>query len=192
MSDPETTQTPEDMVRASVFLEYYGSSSHDPKQWHRWRYAETDYAPEWLTKDDLSDGQLDFSDRDDCVTVLDFSLATPEPPEGWRLAYQYQAGEKECPYCGDSYQGCDPPGPKREECKLCEGDGVLYWGEECMVVVFAPAMTADKAHTELIELLERRDNTGALTTDESRRFFALFEILNDWAIEQNLPKDWKP
>jgi hypothetical protein len=194
MSDPETTQTPEDMVRASIFLEYYGSSSHDPEQWHKWRYAETGYAPEWLSKDDLTDdSQLDFTDHDECVTVLDFSLSEPDPPEGWRVAYQYPAGEKDCPWCRpDNEPAEDEHQLKRSECKLCEGDGLLYWGEECVVVVFAPLPTPEKWHAELVELLERRDNTGALTADESRRFFRVFEALNDLAIEGKLPEEWKP
>ena len=125
------TETDRDNETAKLFLDSWGSSSHPPEKWERWNYAETNYAPEFLSESDLG------CDRDDCCTVLDFSLSEPEPPEGYRVAYHYPAGERECPWCG--------PGTGNEHdletCKLCEGDGYLYWGEECLVVVFAPLIT---------------------------------------------------
>ena len=111
-----------DEERAMVFLETHGSTTYPPEKWEKWRYAVTDYAPEWLTE----------VDADHCITVLDFSLSEVEPPEGYKVVQQYSAGEKSCPWCGD---GTGEEG-RRSECKLCEGDGLLYWGEECRVVVF--------------------------------------------------------
>src|SRR5262245_61781932 len=105
----ETEPTPIELQTAMVMLETHRSTSYEPKRWERWRYAEENYAPEWLTESDLD------CDPDLCVTVLDFSLQEPEAPEGYRRAYQFSAGEKECP-CGDSYRD-EEHSPKREDCK---------------------------------------------------------------------------
>ncbi len=120
-----------DCEKALVMLEAWGSTSHPSEPWERWLNVERNYAPEWLDKDDLQG-----ADPDDCMTILDYSLSEPEAPEGWRLVYQYAAGEKECPWCGDGTGNEDT----RADCKLCEGDGLLYQGEECQVCVFAPAL----------------------------------------------------
>lgn len=117
-----------DEERALVFLEAHGSTSYPPERFERWAFAITSYAPEWLTESDLG------IEPDRCVTVLDYSLMNPEPPEGYRLAYQYAAGERECPWCGP---GTDATAAERTACKLCD-EGLIYDGEECQVVVFAP------------------------------------------------------
>lgn len=122
------TKSQRDRTIAHVFLEEYGSTSYLPVRWKGYRYAITNYAPEWLTESDLN------AEPDQCVTVLDFG-GRSDAPNGWTEVYRYEAGERECPWCG--------PGTGNEhtrpECKLCEGNGMLYWGDDCQVVVFAPA-----------------------------------------------------
>ncbi len=118
---------------AMIHLDTWGSTSYPPVRWERWRFAETDYAPEWLSESDLG------CEHDQCVTVLDYSLRDPVIPEGYRVAYQYQAGEKECPDCRPDDHEEDYEGqPKRSECTLCEQSGYIYSGEECVVLVLAP------------------------------------------------------
>lgn len=127
--------TPEERNQtvAMIHLETWGSTTYPPEKWGKWRWAEKDYAPEWLTEDDLG------CDPDSCVTVLDFSLSVPEAPAGYRLVYQYAAGEHECHECHPDDQPSEFDGQTRQsECELCEGDGYIYSGEECQVCVFAP------------------------------------------------------
>lgn len=132
---PDDGPTAIELQRAMVMLGTYGSTSYPPKKWERWRFAETDYAPEWLTVDDL-----DGAEPEECVTVLDYSLREPEAPEGWKLVYQYAGGEKDCPDCEGKGTLPEYAGPELEgkPCPLCEGDGLLYEGEECQVCVFRP------------------------------------------------------
>jgi len=116
---------------AMIHLGTWGSTSYPPTHWERWAFAESDYAPEWLSESDLG------CERDQCVTVLDYSLGEPRIPDGYRVAYQYQAGEHDCPDCGagtGDYEGKPEPG----KCTLCEGSGHIYSGEECVVLVLAP------------------------------------------------------
>lgn len=132
--------TPEerDQQIAMVFLETWGSTSYPPERWEPFgpnepgfQWSEGNYAPEWLSASDLGGVE-----PDECVTVLSFGLSEHGVPEGYVVAYQYAAGEKECPWCE-----CPPDDavhPLRR-CELCEGDGLLYWGEECQVLVIAPA-----------------------------------------------------
>ena len=57
-----------------------------------------------------------------------------ETPEGWeRLASFSSSGETDCPWCGDGTGNEDG----REDCPLCEGDGLLYLGDGWREVVFA-------------------------------------------------------
>ncbi len=141
MTYTEMTYTEQDHDNeiAMVHLGTHGSTCYPPQKWHGWAHAETGYAPEWLSSDDL-----DGADPDDCTTVLDYSLSTPEAPDGWRLVSQYAAGETSCPWCGDGtgdYEIGDvetTEESRRKDCKLCEGDGYIYSGEECQVCVFAP------------------------------------------------------
>ncbi len=120
---------------AMIHLDTCGSTTYPPPQWNGYRWAETDYAPEWLSESDLD------CEPDNCVTVLDYSLSEPRCPKGWEIAYQYQAGEHDCPDCHrrqendrEDYESQ----PLQKDCQLCEGDGVIYSGEECSVVVFRP------------------------------------------------------
>jgi len=180
MSDDEETKL--DLERAMVFLEQWGSTTYPPQQWERWRYAVTEYAPEWLDHESRKG-----CDPDSCVTVLDFTLADPVPPRGYRIVYQYQAGEKSCPWCGDG----TGEESKRKECKLCEGDGLLYWGEECVVLVLAP-IDLDETLTELREILTMRDSFGHLSVAESWRFTQLFDSLDGMLSRKGseLPSEW--
>jgi hypothetical protein len=117
-----------DLTIAHIFLEEWGSTSYLPVRWKGYRYAITDYAPEWLSAEDLEGHEPDM-----CTTVL--SVGDLGAPKGFQRVYSYQVGEKTCP-CS-VYRSFGLPHPK-EKCPLCEGDGVLYWGEEWQVVVFAP------------------------------------------------------
>ncbi len=134
MASKRFTKSQRDRTIAHVFLEEYGSTSYLPVRWKGYAYAITDYAPEWLSESDLN------AEPDQCVTVLDFG-GISSAPKGWTEVYRYAAGERECPWCGPGCENClyvdgkPSPDPK---CKLCEGDGLLYWGEDCKVVVFAP------------------------------------------------------
>ncbi len=128
------TEEQREQTIAMIHLGTYGSTTYPPTQWDRWKWSE-DGAPEWLTASDL-----DGNDPEQCVTVLDYSLSEPAAPEGWERVYQYAAGEHECPDCRPDDKPEEFEGqPKRSECSLCEGDGYIYSGEECQVVVFSPA-----------------------------------------------------
>lgn len=121
--------------RAMVMLDTWGSTSSTDEPFFGWFWTMRNEAPEWLTSSDL-----DGVDPSDCMTVLDYSLTESDAPKGWKRVYQYGAGEKTCPWCegsGEAENESDDDGPT-VCCKLCEGDGVLYEGEECQVVVFAP------------------------------------------------------
>jgi hypothetical protein len=207
MTEQHEPASEHDSEIAKVFLDSWGGSSHPPEKWEKWAYAETDYAPEFLSADDL-----DGADPDSCVTVLDFSLCDPcEAPKGWRRVYQYAAGERACPWCGDGTGEEE----NRAQCKLCEGNGLLYWGEECQVVVFAPLpggfaygngepgclhdhqdgpfntqVDAAKAAAELLELTADEQvelaTSGIVHFSEDRRhevgagMVEIFEVAADW------------
>lgn len=109
---------------AMVMLENWGETSTPPEKWEKWAWAVTDYCPDHLERE-LGYGEF--------VTVLDFSTrALAEAPDGWENVHQYGAGEKSCPWCGDGTGEEE----RRSECTLCQGNGTLYWGDECQVVVF--------------------------------------------------------
>lgn len=168
--------------RAMVFLETWGSTTYPPQEWERWKYTETDYAPEWLSRSDI--GGLE---HDQCVTVLDFSLSDVTPPRGYRVLYQYGGGEKSCPWCGDG----TGEESKRSECPLCEGDGLLYWGEECQVVVMGP-IDPSATLEELRKLMSARDMFGHLTAADSHKALALFDSLDGLLSRKGseLPEQW--
>lgn len=118
---------------AMIHIGTWGSTTYPPTAWEGFAHAESSYAPEWISESELG------CDRDDCVTVLDYSLGEPRIPDGYRIAYQFQAGEHECPDCRPD----DEPEEyerqvKRSECTLCEQSGYIYSGEECVVLVLAP------------------------------------------------------
>ncbi len=116
---------------AMIHIGTWGSTSYPPTAWEGFAHAESSYAPEWISESELG------CDRDDCVTVLDYSLGEPKIPEGYRIAYQFQAGEHDCPECGPGtgdYEGK----PETGKCELCKGDGIICSGEECTVLVLAP------------------------------------------------------
>lgn len=124
--------------RAMLHLDTWGSTSSTSEPWEGYFWCEQSYAPEWLShelNDDNPEGRPEVT-HDDCVTVLCPSYSSPHEVEGWRIAYSYEAGEHECPWCGDSFRDEDHS-PKREECKLCEGDGAVY-DSGTTVVIYAP------------------------------------------------------
>jgi len=163
-----------EQTQATIFLETWGSTSYPPTRLeyrardgskHVYRWAESGYAPEWLSKSD----DLDGCDRDSCVTVLHYGFGDIVPPVGMRELYQYQCGEKECPDCEGKGKLPDeewiPEDLRGTYCTLCNDEyqirllnegsafypaehyqaagcgGILYWGEEWRVVVFGPAIS---------------------------------------------------
>lgn len=125
------TEQQREEAAAMLFLGTWGSTTYPPTAWEGFAWSEAHYAPEWLSESDLN------AEPDDCCCVL--SVGEPKIPAGYRLAYQFQCGEATCPDCraDDAPEGFEGQ-PKRSECTLCEGDGVLYWGEEWSVLVLAP------------------------------------------------------
>lgn len=128
------TQEQREQNAAMLFLGTWGSTSYPPVSWEGFAWTEAHYAPEWLSESEIG------AEHDECCCVLSYSWP-PRVPDGYRLAYQYQCGEADCPDCHgrkddepEQYEGQ----PKQSECPLCEGDGVLYWGEEWSVLVLAP------------------------------------------------------
>lgn len=175
-----------DLRIAMVFIGTEGSTTYPPQHWESWRYAETDYCPEFLESELRAKG----IEPDKCVTVLDFSLTDdPKPPRGYRVVYQFGAGEQSCPDCGEG-TGNES---ERRNCPLCEGDGLLYWGEECQVVVLAP-IDPNEVLSELRELVSKRDMFGHLTASDSHKALALFDSLDGHLSRSGseLPEGWNP
>lgn len=169
---------------AAVFIGTEGSTTYYPETWEAWKHAETEYAPEFLHSELRSKG----IDPESCVTVLDYDWDL-DAPRGYRRVYQFSAGEAHCPDCGN---GTGNEG-LRASCKLCDGDGLLYWGEECQVVVFAP-IDPNATLKRLRELLERRDSVDALPESEAREFTRLFDSLDGYLTRSGseLPEGWSP
>lgn len=91
-----------------------------------------DGPPEWAEGDFSRDERHSPSGRFRTIFMACFD-GKPRVPEGWRLVRVYNtAPERDCAWCGAGTGNEEA----RAECKLCEGDGHLYWGEEwCEVVV---------------------------------------------------------
>jgi len=106
--------------QAMVFLDTHGSTTYPPKRWRGYRWAERDYIPDWLASEHGLSG-------DEGITVLANLFGDPGPKSepGFKCLGSYQCGERECPWCGP---GTDNES-ERADCKLCEGDGVIYWGK---------------------------------------------------------------
>ena len=67
------------------------------------------------------------------TAILHCLFGCPEAPDGWtRVASFGSSGEAECWWCA---QGAGDGG-QPEDCKLCEGDGVVYIGEGWAEVVY--------------------------------------------------------
>jgi hypothetical protein len=84
--------------------------------------------PEYATSDYRDD-------RRRLITVAVCELyGEAEAPDGWeRLATFDTSGETSCPWCGEGTGNEDG----RENCPLCEGDGLIYLGDGWREVVFA-------------------------------------------------------
>jgi len=87
--------------------------------------------------DDLEDCEScdgrGLEDREVRTAILDCLYGEPEPPEGWaRIASFTSSGEAECWWCGDGTGNED----QRDECDLCEGDGLVYLGDGMAEVIF--------------------------------------------------------
>lgn len=84
-----------------------------------------DHAPEWTCNRDFDWWRWDG----EYITVLSLigrgCIDAPDKARGKRKVYSYIASERSCPWCGDGTGEEDG----REECDLCEGDGLLYYGE---------------------------------------------------------------
>jgi hypothetical protein len=60
------------------------------------------------------------------TALQDALFGFPDPPAGWqRIAAYSSSGEAECGWCGSGTGNED----KRANCKLCEGDGIIYLGD---------------------------------------------------------------
>ena len=79
----------------------------------------------------VPDYATDLADLDDARTaILDCMFGVPEPPPGWKVVASFaSSGEAEC-WCGEGGGDDD-----REECPLCEGDGIIYIGDGWREVV---------------------------------------------------------
>jgi hypothetical protein len=177
----EYTDEMREAETALVLIGEHGSTTSTDEPWERWKWVMRDSAPDFLGRDSLQG-----ADPWDCMTVLDFGLnGDPEAPIGWRLVYRCGAGERECPWCGPGTGDDDDgksPEERRPDCKLCEGDGVLYWGEECQICVFAP-IDVDATLAELrTKVSERLDRCPV-----AQLFAALDAALTAGA---DLPKAW--
>lgn len=102
----------------------------DPRNFRRYiigghKWLGFDHAPEWARN---RDSEWYENDRD-YITVLDLTgvgcLEAPDKARGKRKVFSYIASERECPWCGP---GTGNEG-EREDCDLCEGEGLLYQGE---------------------------------------------------------------
>lgn len=62
------------------------------------------------------------------IAVVDYGLWSPVESHvrGWEIVAHYPLGERMCP--------CE----KDSDCAWCEGDSILYWGEEMQVALFMP------------------------------------------------------
>ena len=76
---------------------------------------------------------LGHQDREVRTAILECLFGEPDAPEGWeRIASFTSSGEAECWWCGPGTGNED----ERDECKLCEGDGLIYLGEGYAEVIF--------------------------------------------------------
>lgn len=98
-----------------------------------------DGVPEWAASDFPAFAADDCADGLEHRTVYTFGDPASYPRvdadfEGWTFVRSYNASvERECPWCG--------PGTgdehRRAECKLCEGDGLIYEGDGFSEAVFS-------------------------------------------------------
>lgn len=173
--------------QAMIFLETWGSTSFEPSRWETkdddgnelvYAWSESDYFPEWL------ESELGH-DANGFVTVLSARVGTERVPAGYRIAYSYGCGEKECPDCegtgdvrnfDDNAAEMDP-----SPCKLCEGDGHIYWGEEWQVIVFAPRYSYGSGMAGCLY-----DNGPHLATSKDEAIEALVESFSGYFDEYEL------
>lgn len=99
-----------------------------PKYWY-------EGPPEWAEGDFSKDERNSPSGRYRTLIVACMD-GKPQIPTGWRFVKLYRsAPERECAWCGAG-TGNEAT---HSTCQLCEGDGLLYWGEEwCEVVIEQP------------------------------------------------------
>lgn len=176
-----------DEQTAMVLMGCYGSQSSLDEAWHGYGYHCDAFVP-----DGFGD-QCPGSDW--CHTVLHAGFSEPRVPAGYRLAVQFACGEHECPWCGPGTgEDDDGKGPeeRRPDCKLCEGGGTLYWGENWSVCVFAP-IDPDATLEAMRKLVAVRDNSGVMWNDQHGRELArLFADLDAYMTEGNeAPRGWQ-
>lgn len=122
-----------DTNQALLFMEAWGSGDtlvSEPFD-GRYRYAISDYAPEFVNEE-LPERVRDHFGG--VVTVL--CIDEPKVP-GYTVAYRYQAGERECPGLEFEDHHADNDG-NHQDCSFCEGNDYIYWGEEWQVFVLVP------------------------------------------------------
>lgn len=137
MSEEKTEDERREECQAMVFLDTWGSTTYPPISNGDYGWTENG-APEWLN--DLGDD----IDPATCLTALCVVVGSdPKPPYGYRLVHTHGCGERECPDCeatGHAYNHETEERDPSKPCWLCEGEGHIYWGDEWVVAVFAPAI----------------------------------------------------
>lgn len=177
---PNEQIDPKEAEQALVLLGEHGSQSSLDDPWHGYAFHVAT-APEYLSLDELG------AEHSYCHTVLHNGLSDPKAIPGFRVAYQFTTGEQECPWCGP----CSGEEVKPEECKLCDGSQIIYWGDDWVGLVFAP-IDPDVALVRVREILKLRDNDGALPSSEAIELGRLIADLDACATEcRRLPEDWE-
>lgn len=127
-----------------VLLGTWGSQTEQPKAWEGMRWVERNYCPEWAG--------FPKGECDSFVTALTVTVGGDiKVPAGYKLIAQFATGEHECPECEG--RGSHDRGTrlalgrdhKHSVCKLCEGEGLIHWGEEWRLVIFAPTQESEKS-----------------------------------------------
>lgn len=102
-------------------------------------YVITDYCPEWLNH------ELPVEYRNHhggVVTILHNAFGSGPEVKGYKVLEIYATGEHNCPYkdVNEEEEGVD----HTDNCPMCGGDNVIYWGEEWQVTVLVPDMVQVK------------------------------------------------
>ena len=131
----DLTETQLDRARcAALFGVDEGDLGDEPFDGHAYWYEGV---PEWAEGHFSRDERHSPSGRYRTLIVACVD-DKPTVPEGWRLVRLYHsASERDCAWCGTG-TGNEA---SRSTCRLCEGDGLLYWGEEwCEIVIEQPLL----------------------------------------------------
>ena len=147
-----------DNEQALLFMDTWGSGDKiEEKSFHGYAYNIQDFAPEFVNGELPERCQHTFGG---VVTLLGIEGGTndPESIEGYTLAYQYPAGEKRCP--------CEDQEEHNEDCTICEGENIIYWGEEWSVFVLVPDEEPDESDEESDDEPEDEESEDEEIEDE--------------------------